>query len=67
MQNFYFYTFYFSIIYLFIYFYFFVLGAGPSSAHMGWAGPRWLGWVTGLDQWPGWVAGVRYARLPNEL
>jgi len=34
---------------------------------MGWAGPSWLGWVTGLDQWPGWVAGVRNARLPNEL
>jgi hypothetical protein len=33
MQNFYFYAFYF------LFFYFVVLGAGLSSAHMGWAGP----------------------------
>jgi len=40
MQNFYFYTFYF-------------FGAGPSSAHGGWAGPSQPGPVTGPSQWPG--------------
>ena len=57
MQNFYFYTFYFFIFYLF---YFFFFG--------GWAqlSPHGLGW-TQLTRLGHWVAGVRNARLPNEL
>jgi hypothetical protein len=65
MQNFYFYTFYFFIFIFLFYFYFF--GAGPSSAHMGWARPSRPGPATGPSQWPGWAkeeeARVNYSRM----
>jgi hypothetical protein len=64
MQNFYFYTFYF-FIFIFLFFIFF--GAGPSSAHMGWARPSRPGPATGPSQWPGWAkeeeARVNYSRM----
>jgi len=53
-----FYFFYFSVFY-FIYFFIYVFGAGPSSAHMGWARPSQPGPVTGPSQWPGWAKATR--------
>jgi len=41
--------------YFFIFFILMFLGAGPSSAHMGWAGPSHPGPATGPSQWPGWA------------
>ena len=49
---------YFYILYFFIYFF----GAGPSSAHMGWARPSQPGPATGPSQWPGWAKDTRSAR-----
>jgi hypothetical protein len=50
--------FYLSIHIFFYFFYFFliffVFGAGPSSAHMGWAGPSQPSPVTRPSKWPGW-------------
>jgi len=53
MQNFYIYTFYFLFFYFLFFLFFF--GAGPSSAHMGWARPSQPGPATGPSQWPGWA------------
>ena len=44
----------FIIFYFHLFFYYF-FGAGPSSAHMGWAGPSQPGPVTGPSQWPVWA------------
>jgi len=62
---FYFFTF-FIFLFSYILFFFILLffGAGPSSAHMGWARPRQPGPVTGPSQWPGW-AKIKESKLPS--
>jgi len=49
--------FYFSIFFYLLFLLFF--GAGPSSAHMGWARPSQPGPVTGPSQWPGRAKATR--------
>jgi len=54
---------FYSCIHIFFYFLFFIyflfFGAGPSSAHMGWARPSQPGPVTGPSQWPGRAKATR--------